>query len=242
MSDNPWFDSSYYHLLYQHRSQQEAALFIEHVLQQLQLPDEPATLDMACGAGRHSRILASYGHRVTGIDTAENSIAEAQKRAGILEHYFVHDMRNLLSANRFDLVVNLFTSIGYAETDYDDLKIFRNAFVALKNKGFFILDYFNRDFVLKNLQLHGKKAADGILFTWNKSIRNNRIIKEITVDDQGRISQFRESVCLYSAEDLQNMLKQCGFNIRKVSGDYFCKPFQQESSERVIIIAEKNVA
>lgn len=241
MSDNPWFNSPYYHLLYDYRNQQEAAVFIGHVLQLLNLPPRPATLDMACGAGRHARILASHGHRVTGIDTAENSIVEAQKGASSLEFFFVHDMRNLLSANRFDLVVNLFTSIGYAESDYDDLKIFRNAFIALKKNGIFLLDYFNRDFILKNMQMHGKKAAGGVLFIWNKTIQNNRIIKEITVDDGGRIFRFKESVCLYSCEDLQRMLKRCGFSIRQVLGDYLCTPYKTDISERTIIIAEKHV-
>jgi ubiquinone/menaquinone biosynthesis C-methylase UbiE len=38
-----------------------------------------AALDAACGTGRHSMYLAGLGHRVTGIDTSAEMLAEARK-------------------------------------------------------------------------------------------------------------------------------------------------------------------
>ena len=49
-----WFDSPYYHLLYQHRDDNEAKQFIGHLTEALDLPQGAKVLDLACGKGRHS--------------------------------------------------------------------------------------------------------------------------------------------------------------------------------------------
>ena len=41
-----WFNSEYYHLLYQNRSQNEADLFIKNTVQKLKLDAEASVLDL----------------------------------------------------------------------------------------------------------------------------------------------------------------------------------------------------
>jgi 2-polyprenyl-3-methyl-5-hydroxy-6-metoxy-1,4-benzoquinol methylase len=69
-----WFDSPYYHKLYFKRNEQEAASFIHRLLTLLHPPPASRMLDVACGRGRHARILANQGYDVTGIDLAPSSI------------------------------------------------------------------------------------------------------------------------------------------------------------------------
>src|SRR5882762_9044446 len=69
-----WFDSPYYHKLYFERNEAEAAAFIHLLLTFLDPPPEARMLDVACGRGRHARILAAQGFDVTGIDLSGNSI------------------------------------------------------------------------------------------------------------------------------------------------------------------------
>ena len=76
-----WFNSPYYHLLYRHRDEQEAAAFIERLIGHLQPPPGSRMLDVACGKGRHAVQLARHGFEVTGIDLSEESIAFAQQSA-----------------------------------------------------------------------------------------------------------------------------------------------------------------
>ena len=44
-----WFDSPYYHVLYQHRDEAEAEMFLDKLLLHLQLPAYARALDIACG-------------------------------------------------------------------------------------------------------------------------------------------------------------------------------------------------
>ncbi len=50
-----WFDSAYYHKLYAHRSEKEAADFIDELITALQPDQHAAMLDVGCGNGRHCR-------------------------------------------------------------------------------------------------------------------------------------------------------------------------------------------
>jgi cyclopropane fatty-acyl-phospholipid synthase-like methyltransferase len=73
-----WFDSPYYHLLYQHRDDNEAQQFLDHLIAKLALASNAHVLDLACGKGRHSITLAQKGFMVVGADLAANSIAAAE--------------------------------------------------------------------------------------------------------------------------------------------------------------------
>jgi 2-polyprenyl-3-methyl-5-hydroxy-6-metoxy-1,4-benzoquinol methylase len=74
-----WFDSPYYKILYSHRSEEEAALFIDNLLSFMDLPERSRVLDLACGRGRHSVYLNEKGFNVVGIDLSNNSISDAKK-------------------------------------------------------------------------------------------------------------------------------------------------------------------
>ena len=73
-----WFDTSYYHILYQNRNDEEAKRFIQALLGVLKLTPNSSLLDLACGKGRHAVTLNSSGHRVLGVDLSAQSIAAAK--------------------------------------------------------------------------------------------------------------------------------------------------------------------
>ncbi len=69
-------------------------------------------LDVGCGIGRWSRLLAARGARVTGVDLSPTMIAQAQKRAaaaGVADRcrFQVQDLSNLDVGEKFDLVLGV---------------------------------------------------------------------------------------------------------------------------------------
>ena len=111
-----WFSSPYYDILYYKRNEQEASAFIQLLLSNLNAPKESFMLDVACGKGRHSRILAAMGYDVTGIDISEPAVLEAKSYETEKLHFFCHDMRLPFYINYFDYAFNFFTSFGYFYT------------------------------------------------------------------------------------------------------------------------------
>ena len=109
-----WFNTHYYHILYQNRNDKEAQAFIDNLLAYLSPSKNAKILDLACGKGRHARFIAEKGFDVTGIDLATDSIAAAKKHEHKHLHFQVHDMRETFAENEFDYVFNFFTSFGFA--------------------------------------------------------------------------------------------------------------------------------
>lgn len=89
-----WFNSHYYHMLYQHRDEDEAMQFINTLIQYLKPAPGSTMVDIACGKGRHSKALADMGFDVTGMDLSAASIEEAKKDEDDHLHFFQHDMRS----------------------------------------------------------------------------------------------------------------------------------------------------
>jgi len=235
-----WFDSPYYHMLYRHRSHEEAELFIQALVKHLNTEPGSRVLDLACGKGRHSKALYDLGLRVTGVDLSPASIHEALKMERDGLEFFVHDMRCLFRINYFRYIFNLFTSFGYFDSVHDEHKAIRSAALGLQKGGKLVIDYFNAN-VVRKLVVNNPEGSDefkGVHFNWKKTIEDNRVIKTITINDAGKISVFKESVRLLTLEDFKLLLKN-DFELSEVFGDCHLRSFDADHSPRLIMIAVK---
>ncbi len=139
-----WFDSPYYHVLYQHRDEAEAEHFMDKLLLAMHLSPGARALDVACGKGRHAVYLAEKGMEVTGIDLSWKNIGHAVHYERPNLSFFLHDMRNPFYINYFDVVFNLFTSFGYFETEKENLKAIHSMSMAMKKGGKLVIEFEER--------------------------------------------------------------------------------------------------
>jgi len=234
-----WFNSPYYHILYQQRNHAEAEFFIDNLTQFLQPPANSKMLDIACGKGRHSIYLNKKGFDVTGIDLSEQSIKYAKEFENNKLHFLVHDMRKLFYINYFDVALNLFTSFGYFETEKDHVNALKTFRKCLKADGVLIIDYFNTEKIIRNLNYCEVKSLDGINFNITKSVVDGKIIKKINFEDQQKVYNFEERVQAFSVEDFTRMLTKAGLVVQKSFGSYALEDFDLPSSDRLILICKK---
>ncbi len=166
---------------------------MELISKNLNLNANPSVLDMACGAGRHAVTFAKLGFKVTAIDISQRLISEAKRsaeQAGIEIDFVLSDILEYESNKRFDLVINLFTSIGYFENDEENYAVIKKAYDLLKPDGYFIIDYFNKDFLMKNLVPTTVFSENGLKITQNRSIEGTRVIKKIILRIMVTMSSF----------------------------------------------------
>ena len=97
-----WFDSKYYHILYQNRNDEEAANFLNKLVELFKPRQDCEIIDLACGKGRHSIYLNSLGYKLTGVDLAEQSILAAKIFENTRLQFEVQDLRNLQLNHKFD--------------------------------------------------------------------------------------------------------------------------------------------
>lgn len=235
-----WFDSPYYHLLYQHRDEQEAERFISNLLDYLKPQWNSRILDLACGAGRHSMFLANKGFDVTGVDLSTRSIRQAKLAEMDNLHFYQHDIRNYFRINYFDYIFNFFTSFGYFENEGDNIKTLRAANWGLKDGGIIVIDFFNIHTVLQKLVPEETKVMGGVTFNIRRSVFNDRIVKEIEIVDGGEKGTFTETVQALELEDFQGYFAKMGFVLEQTFGDYNLNPYDPEHSDRLIMIARKH--
>ncbi len=233
-----WFDSPYYHVLYDNRDEIEAQRFIERLCAHLGLAEGTRILDLACGSGRHARVLHALGFRVTGADLSRNNIQLAREHAPEGLTFIVHDMRDPLS-DRYDVVMNLFTSFGYFDTISDNAKALESVHNALDAEGLLVIDFMNADKVVRELKTRQELRKGEILFHIKKEVVNGRIVKTIAFEADGRSHFFQEKVQALDLMDFQQLLGNAGFRIENVYGSYQLEPFNELNSERLILICKK---
>ncbi len=236
-----WFESWFgeeYVALYPHRNEAEAEKAVALIADTL--GDRPVrlVLDLACGSGRHSRYL---GRRwwTSGVDLSEVLLRIAQ-RNGTPAKLVRADIRALpYRDSSFDLVVNLFTSFGYFETDAEHSFVIRDLARVIDSGGTFVLDYLNEGVVRDRLVPCDETLVGGRRVEQRREITPDGrfVVKHIEIKEEGR--EFIERVRLFTRAELSSMLEQAGFSIERSFGDYDGTPLTDESP-RVIFFASRN--
>lgn len=234
-----WFDSPWYHLLYQNRDELEAEAFVAVLMEKLRIPVPSAVLDLACGKGRHARFIHGLGHQVLGVDLSPNSIASAKAWEENGLSFQTGDMRQPQGNEDFDLVLNLFTSFGYFDSEEDNLRVLAAIKQSLRPGGLLLLDFMNTPKVIRQLIPENRVERNGISFLLRRSIENGCIVKTISFEAGGRQHQYFERVQALTREDFLRYFIKCGLELVLLSGNYAMEPFREESSDRMIFLVRK---
>lgn len=233
-----WFDSEYYHILYQDRDYNEAELFMQHLVAFLQLPKTTHILDLACGKGRHAVHLNKIGFTVTGVDLSKNSITFAKQFENGNLHFKVHDMRKPFP-EKYDAIFNLFTSFGYFNDDKTNIKVLKNIENALQPNGVAVIDFMNVNYVKSTIIPNEIVKKNNIYFTISRTIENNKIIKNIQFKDNGKSFNFQEKVQFLTLETIKKYISATNLKLKHTFGDYQLNNFDINTSKRLILILEK---
>ena len=238
-----WFNTPYYHILYKDRNFEEAENFITLLINDLKIPEHSKIIDLACGKGRHAVFLNKMGFEVLGLDLSEESISQNKIFENDTLKFKVHDMREAIypeiSTQKVDAVCNLFTSFGYFESEADDKKIFKSVADALKENGFFVLDFLNEQLVKNTLVSEALITKGNIDFHISKRIEDQHVIKNINFKDQGEAFHFFEKVKLHTLEEIGSYAEEFGFERVKIYGDYHLGAFDRDTSPRCINVFRK---
>lgn len=237
-----WFNTEEYLSVYRHRNEDDAKNLFKLILDNIELKTGSKILDFACGAGRHSILFAKAGFDVTAVDISDNLLSVGRRNSedlGLKINFIKSDLRTFSDQEKYNLVINLFTSFGYFETDEENAMVLKIAYQHLFENGYFILDFFNVFYLRNNIiPISYDKIDDGII-KQTRVFEKGRIIKKIMIAKRGLEKHYMESVRGYAKEELVSMLLESGFRIYNTFGDYDGKSFHALNSPRIIIIAKK---
>lgn len=246
--NTPWYETAFrqdYLARYPHRNTTAAAQDLPFIEKALSVHHDEPVLDLCCGAGRYSNALAERGLRIIGVDLSGDLLRGARSPDSSAT-YFRGDMRRLPFRDEvFGGIVNLFTSFGYFEADEENLAALEEAARVLKTGGTLLLDFFNRTRTLATLEPRTERriGEQQIVETRAFNAKRGRIEKTIRMSLEGKPELERvlvESVRAFSAEELAHLIASAGLTVRSRHGDLRGTSFQEQSSERCVLIARKS--
>ena len=220
---------------------------VEGIIDLLDLKGGEKILDIPSGYGRHSISLAEREFNVVGSELNSvhlNKAIEKAKKENINVKFVQENMIEIIYKEEFDVVLNMFYSFGFFETDEENNKVLKNFYNALKPSGKFL---FHTDVNIPRV-LSGKYREDETRHlasgktlriidrydSKDKKIHGIWIIK----DKEGKETKKDYSVRVYSKEEFIDLCRSIGFTNFEIYSDWDKTPYS-EDSEDMIIIAKK---
>ena len=250
--DTPWYVQFFkgdYLRVYGHTLQQDRTdLETQFAIHALGIQPHHRVLDLCCGQGRHSIALAKTGLDVTGVDLSEEMLAIAQSEAEIADvglQLRQADMRHLPDdlENRFDAVINMFSSFGYLESEDDDQQVLHQIAKALKPGGKFLMDLLNREWVIiNNEEYDWHQHEDGRIVLEHRQLdlqasTNHLSYTEIHPDGTRReMSDLH--MRLYTLTELTKMLTTAGLTLQAVYGGFRGEEYGVNTRRMIVIVSK----
>ena len=109
----------------------------------------------------------------------------------------------------------------------------------LKENGILIIDFLNSKKIIRNLVKEELKIRNDVTFKIAREFKNGFINKDIEVHHNAKTYLFQEKVRSLSQKDFAELLTFAGMKIIDIFGDYKLNQFNQNTSDRLVIVAKK---
>lgn len=207
-----------------------------------------SALDMACGTGLHSILLAQMGIKTTGVDISETMLNQARLHGKEFKGevmWLLSSMEELKSnlREKHDAIFCLGNSIPHI-LDVPSLdKTFKNFYELLNAGGLLVIQLLNYKKIYdgKNriVGIHREKDTEYIRFyDFYPDLTFNILI----VTWEGNKSDYKlQSTELYPyrKEELDMILRKVGFEQFEYYGDMAFSPFDENNSSNLVLVARK---
>ena len=211
--------------------------------------EDGLVLDLGCGTGKLTRLLAGEGYDMIGVDLSEEMLEVA------LEHemedpkqilYLQQDMREFELYGTVRAIVIICDSMNYLE-DYEDLvQVLKLANNYLDPKGVFVFDM---NTVYKYREQLGEQTIaenrEESSFIWENYFDENEMVNEYDLtlfirEEDGRYSKYEETHYqkAFEIREVLEAVKEAGMELVAVY-DAFTREPVKETSDRVYFIVRE---
>ena len=206
-------------------------------------------LDLGCGTGSVTELLAESGFDMIGIDNSEEMLEIAmEKRAesGLDILYLLQDMREFELYGTVKGVVSICDSMNYILDDEDLLDVFKLVHNYLDNEGIFIFD-------MKTMHEYANVMADNTFaedreessFIWENYYDEEEEINQYDLsifvkEEDGRYRKYEETHLqrAYEQQCVEELIKESGLELLHVY-DAFTRETPAEDAQRIYFVCRR---
>lgn len=206
-------------------------------------------LDLACGSGRLTVLLAQMGYDMIGADASAGMLSYAQARAadaGVDVRFICQDMRDLDLYGTVRGCVCSLDSINHLTSLADVQTVFQKVSLFTEPGGLFVFDVntiYKHRYVLKDNVFAFE--TDDFFLTWQNELQPDGVTVCNTVDlfytENGGVYRRESESFLekaYSVGALQKVAESAGFEICGIYDDMTAHP-PTPLSERIYFVCRK---
>ena len=206
-------------------------------------------LDLGCGTGSVTELLAKSGFDMIGIDNSEEMLDIAMEKryeSGLDILYLLQDMREFELYGTVKGVVSICDSMNYILDDEDLLDVFKLVHNYLDNEGIFVFDmntmYKYQEILADNTFAEDREESS---FIWGNYYDEEDEINQYDLalfvkEEDGRYRKYEETHLqrAYEQETVEELIKESGLDLLHVY-DAFTKEAPTEESERIYYVCRR---
>ena len=222
--------------------------------------EDGIVLDLGCGTGTMTEILAGYGYDMIGVDNSEDMLELAMEKRIESGHdilYLLQDMREFELYGTVRAVVSVCDSVNYVTEPGELEEVFRLVNNYLDPRGVFLFD-FNTDYKYREIMGDCTIAEDRgeCSFIWDNYYYENEQINEYDLTlfiqekkpDETQSDQmpqlyrkYKETHYQrgYTLKEIQVLLEKAGL-VFEAAYDVDSKEEPSDTSERICVIARES--
>lgn len=210
---------------------------------------EGILLDLGCGTGSLTGLLAKQGYDMIGVDFSEDMLQIAMEKrvqSGLPILYLQQDMREFELYGTVCAVVSICDSMNYI-LEYEDLvQVFRLVNNYLDPRGVFIFDL-NTEYKYREILGQSTIAEDReeSSFIWDNDYDEEERINEYDLtlfirEEGGLYRKYQETHFqrAYSLEEVKAAIEEAGMEF-VTAYDAFTREMPKETSERIYVVARE---
>lgn len=204
-------------------------------------------LDLACGSGNLTVVLAEMGIDMIGVDGSGDMLAKAQMKPQTFENpilYLQQDMRELDLYGTVNGAVCGLDGLNHLLSTADIKKVLQRLRLFIEPGGLFVFDantvYKHREVLANNAFVF---EEEDFMCVWQNRLLPRTCEVDMQLDffvDNGEsydryTDEVRERA--YSVSTWKRMLQECGFDLLAVYGDMTMDP-PSDDEERIVLVAQ----
>ena len=206
-------------------------------------------LDLGCGTGNMTELLAKEGYDMIGVDNAEEMLEiamEKREKSGPDILYLLQDMREFELYGTVRAVVSVCDSVNYIDEEEDLTEVFRLVNNYLDPGGVFIFDF---NTLYKYREILGDRTIaenrEDCSFIWDNYYYEEERINEYELsifirEKENLFRRYEETHFQrgYTLDEMIRMIKDSGLEF-VTAYDAFTREAPKEDSERIYVIARE---